>query len=113
MDMSVTHAHDALGEFFAYAIEELDGIINRFAGRYELRLDRESAKHWTISDSVRELVMFRSPDRTACVRFAKAFRDKHPETLLDASCGLWLDDQHSVRVPDLDLAPVIPIRKGA
>lgn len=55
-------------------------------GKPHLRLERESDKWWIVLNAHDE-VMLRAEYPT-CIRFAYAFKKKHPDAVLDDSFGL-------------------------
>lgn len=51
---------------------------------YHLQLERESAAYWIVTDLWNpDTVMMRSADQALCVRFMRAFWEKHPGTQVD------------------------------
>lgn len=109
-----------IGEAVDEIADELERILDRIIDPTpRLNLHLESAKHWVVVDTARnELVMYRTPDRGAAVRFAVEFKDRYPAAVLDESFGLLSDVEPAARdereaEPDLPLAEVIPIARGA
>lgn len=114
--MKVTHAKDALGEFFQYAEEELDRIVGRLCRRdpvLSLYANYGGGRtRYTVVDLANGCErMLPLTEQETAVRFAVAFVAKHPEAMLDGSFGGFASSPHefSVRVPEPGLANVIPL----
>lgn len=83
--MKPTRASDVITEACQYLAEELDCIVDRLLRDDPiLHLEQESEKWWIVVNTRNTEVMMRAEYPT-CIRFAYAFKQKHPEARLDDS----------------------------
>lgn len=109
--MSATHAKDALNEAFQYAIEELDGLIQRrFASQRVITIE-QSAGGWYSATINGQLRFPPTPNLDTVIRFVRAFAEAEGVRVDEEAVALYLADrdEHSLRVP----SNVVPIREGA
>lgn len=110
-EVTVTHAKDALAEAFQYAIEELDGLIQRrFASQRVITIE-QSAGGWYSATINGQLRFPPCPNLDTVIRFVRAFAEKEGVWVDEDAVALYLADrdEHSLRVPD----NVVPIRERA
>ena len=107
--MTVTHAHDILTEAFDYAIEELNGFLERLTEARTISVERHDGGRYHAVLSGRQVFPYTS-DLNTVIRFVRAFAKKNAGVRVDEdSIEYWRCEREfgdwSVRVPD----NVVPI----
>ncbi len=90
----------ALADALDIATAELELLIDRhFAAHRELVVEAEGS-NWTAA--IGDVVLFRSADRRAVLRFARTFADRTPRVSMVVLAEPWTDpDGFSVRVDNV------------
>lgn len=102
--MTATHAKDALTEAFQYAIEELDGLINRRFASQRVITIQQSDGGWYSATINGALRFPPCPNLDTVIRFVRAFANTEGVTVDEDAISFYRMEQarlgYSVAVPD-------------